>query len=81
MQKGRARIKAYGGSMQEVVKIAFFAELGPDGKVFFKTEGQDGSTAFAISFGYTQEEMVNQIAELARNVLGQQEKQLMSASV
>lgn len=70
------RIKCIDQQEREVKKLAVFAELDAQGKIFIKIEGHNSSMISAIKFDYDLENGLGHFHEMAEVFLAEQIEQL-----
>jgi hypothetical protein len=68
--------KTFGNIEKNIVKIAIFTELDPNGKAFYKIEGQTGSENTAIEFIYDIEEAIRKLENIVKDILTRQTNEL-----
>lgn len=78
MASRNIEIIGYDGNLKTVNKIAFFAELDQEGKLFFKAESQNVNDIAAMLIIYDQEEALGEFTSLLLKVLTLQSKRLSS---
>ena len=68
--------KTYGNIEKNIVKIAIFAEMDPDRKIFYKIEGQTGADITAIAFIYDIGNAVEEMGKIVNDILTRQTYEL-----
>lgn len=71
------KVKIWTGEEKEVKKISFFPELNPKtGEVFYKIEGQIGSSTFMIQYYHDKEQGLKEYINLLTQLIDYQTNNL-----
>ena len=52
---GTFTVKTWAGEIKPVKKISFYPEADANGNIFYKIEGQIGSSSFMVDYSYDRE--------------------------